>query len=279
VADLIRRAIELSVDTLKLTGHRIAFEVEKSTKREPNQCDVTIYNLREDQRKLLTDSKEPIVRLAAGYEHEGLNQLFVGKAFHVVHMRKDADILTVVGTSDGGAELARQRINMSFDANTKIDTVLKSIVKALGLKEGNLNSVVTKLRSSRAADIYLQGTTVRGSCANELDHLCRNAGLQWSVQDGALQFVDLNQAADKFAIRLTPETGLLDGCSINQKGVVSGQCLMINGIKPGRQVEIDSEFVKGRYVFAKTVFRGDTEADDWMCEFEATKDGSMPKKK
>lgn len=279
MGNLLRRSIELSVDTLKLTGHRIEFDVTKTLKPDPNQCQVRIYNLTDDQRKLLTDSKTPSVRLAAGYAGDGLTQLFYGKAFHVVHEFKDADIITTIGTSDGGDECSKARINQSFGPNTKIDTVLRAIVKSLGLKEGNTAKIALALRNSRAADIYLHGTVVSGSCAGELTHLCRSAGLEWSVQDGALQFVELNKAVDNFAVRLTPTTGLIGSPSVNNKGVVSGQCLIIQGMAPGRQIEIDSRFVKGRYIVGKIHWHGDTESDEWLCDFEASKTGFVPKGK
>lgn len=280
MAELLRRTIELSVDTIKLTGHRIAFDVVKTKTPDPNQAEIMIYNLTDDQRKMLTDSKTPLVRLAAGYESEGLTQLFVGKALHVLHEHRGAvDIVTTISTSDGGDEIAKSRINVSFGPATKIDTVLRAIVKALGLKDGNVNTALAKLRASRMADIYLNGTVISGSCASELTHLCRSAGLEWSVQDGALQFADLNQAADQFAIRLTPETGLIGSPSISNKGVVSGQCFIANDLKPGRQMSIESRFVNGNYIVAKVRYRGDTEADDWLCDFEATKTGFLPKRK
>jgi len=38
---------------------------------------------------------------------------------------------------------------------------------------------------------------------DELNDLCRSAGIEWSIQDGHLQFLDLNQPTDALAVKLS----------------------------------------------------------------------------
>jgi hypothetical protein len=38
---------------------------------------------------------------------------------------------------------------------------------------------------------------------------------------------------------------------------------------PGRLISIESEYVKGQYILARTDFDGDNYAENWYCDFEA----------
>jgi hypothetical protein len=267
MTELFGRSIEATVDTIKLTGHRIKFRATKTLKKEPNTCEIMFWNMTDEQRSQLSKKKEPELRLAAGYGTD-LTQLFVGTAIYVKHEVKGGDIITTVSTTDGGEKYAKARINLSFGPKTKIDTVLKNIVKQMGIKPGNLNKVAAELSRGLKADIYIEGAVISGSCATELTHLCRSAGYEWSIQDGALQILNLNQALDQFAIKLGPDSGLLMS-SIDNKGILTAQCLLVKDIFPGRQVEINGKFTKGRFRIESVIYTGDTEADEWFCDFEA----------
>ncbi len=268
MTELFGRSIEASVDTIKLTGHRIKFKIVKTLKKEPNQAEVVIWNMNEQQRQQLTSKKQPEIRIAAGYGKD-LTQLFVGTGIYVRHeIDTKGNILTTVSTTDGGEKYQTARVNLSFGPRTKIDVVLKAIVEKMGLKTGNTSKVAAELARGLKADIFLEGAVVSGSCATELSHLCRSAGLEWSIQDGALQFLELNKALDVFAIRLAPDTGLIGTPTVDNKGVLTAQCLLVKDLLPGRQVEIDSRFVKGRFRLETCKYSGDTEADEWYADIE-----------
>jgi hypothetical protein len=146
--------------------------------------------------------------------------------------------------------------------------VFQALLKNLGLKRGNADKFISTLKTGIKAEIYLNGTAMAGSAAQELTHLTRSAGLEWSIQDGAFQILDKNKALDAFAIKLTPQTGLIESPTISNKGVCSGRCLMVPDMYPGRQIEIDSRFLKGRYRLDKVTYSGDSHGQDWYCEFE-----------
>ena len=108
-----------------------------------------------------------------------------------------------------------------------------------------------------------------GSAASELTALTRSAGLEWSIQDGAFQFLDRNKSLDSFAIVLSPETGLVGSPSVSNKGIVSGVSLIIKDMIPGRQIDVQARFVRGRARLEKTRHIGDTHGDDWHIQWEA----------
>lgn len=266
--DLHQRSVELSVDNIATRGNRITFRVEKTAKPDPNTAEVVAYNLTDDQRDHISALKAPLVRLAAGYQTD-LTQIFYGELIHVVHEVDGADIKTTMTTGDGIEAYRKARINISFGPKTKAETVFKALIKSLGVKRGNSDKFFTQLRTGIKAQIFLSGTAMSGSAAAEMTALTRSAGLEWSIQDGNLQILDRNKALDKFAIKLTPRTGLIGSPSISNKGICTGKSLIIKDMFPGRQIEVDSRFVKGRFRLEKVTYSGDTHGQDWYCEFEA----------
>lgn len=277
MTQLFRRYVKLSVDTLAVSPElRIKFKAVKSYKPTCNECTVEIYGLSPEHRSELSRVKSPIIRLAAGYGKgdTGLTQLFYGHAIHVKHEIVGADIITTVSTTDGGEKKQKARVNISFGPGTKTGTVLQQIARALGLNPGNVDTIAREINLTAKADIYSEGTVVSGSAANELGHLCRSCGYDWSIQDETIQIRKIGQAAEKFSVELSPNTGLIDSPSLSSKGVLSGTCLLFKAgvgldLVPGRLIHLDSAFVKGQFILAKTESSGDNYADEWFCQFEA----------
>jgi hypothetical protein len=275
---LKRRVIKLQVETLKFTGVsypglRITFKATKTTKKEPNTCEVGIYNLSREHREALTKVKRPIVVLEAGYENE-TTQLFYGETIHTQHTRKGADIITTLSTSDGGPKLRTARIKQNFAAGAKASAVLKALVDAMGVKVGNLKEAQKKIDASKAANLYIEGVTLQGHAPNELDALCKSAGFEWSIQDGALQVVAVGQSIGQFATVLT-DSLMLTTPSVSNKNIVEGQTFIQHDFLPGRQIKIRTELVEGSFRLEKCTYHGDTYGDDWFTDFEAK--GPPPK--
>ncbi len=269
---LKQRVIKLQVDTLKFEGVsypglRITFKAVKSTKKEPNSCQIEIYNLSPEHREALTKVKLPVVVLEAGYVNE-TTQLFFGQCIHTKHERKGPDIITTVETSDSGPSLRTARIKKNYKQGVKPSAVLADLAKALGVKVGNLKDAQKKIDSGKAASLYLEGCTLHGHAPNELDALCRSAGFEWSVQDGALQILAVGTAAGQFATVLTDDL-MLTTPSVSNKNVVEGQTFIQHDFLPGRQIQIKTELVQGVYRLEKCTYHGDTYGDDWFTDFEA----------
>jgi hypothetical protein len=172
-------------------------------------------------------AKYPTVRLSAGYAKTKPTQIFYGQLIHVEHNVVAEDMITTLTTGDGAVAYRTARIQASFGPKTQIDQVLKTLIKALGLRPGNSQKALADLVKSKFANIYLQGTVLSGPVASQITQLTRSAGLGWSIQDGAVQILDLNPLMSEFAIVLTPETGLIGSPAMSNKGVVSGKCLIV----------------------------------------------------
>lgn len=283
MTQLFGRRLEVSIDSLRVIGHRVSGKVTKTYKPEPNTCEIQIYNLTDAQRAEISKVKNPLVKVAAGYGSgsEGLTQLFYGHALYSWHEVRGADIVTTVSTTDGGEKKQKARVNITFDKNTKTGAVLKRIAEATGLGLGNVSQIAATIDTGAYANIYGAGGCVSGAACDELHHLLRSCGYDWSIQNETLAIRKLGTEAQGFAIRLTPETGLIDSPSISSKGVCSGTALLLKpgsalDFTPGRLINIKSKFVSGQFILAKTDFDFDTEADPWYVHFESvTKKGDL----
>jgi len=266
------RKLSVQIDTILLEGVsspglRVTCKASKTLKPEPNKCDVVVYNLSPAHRASLTKVKSPTVSVSAGYTGK-LTQIYLGQAIHVKHERRGADIITTVSTTDSGNKAQTARIHKSFKAGTKAGEVLKELTKALGVKAGNLNDVVRKLNAGAGASVYLGGCVMDGHAPHYLTSLCRSAGLEWSVQDGTLQILNLGSALAARAIVLD-ESNLVGTPSISSKNVVEFMTFIGADVLPGRQVQIKHPFVEITARIEDCSYTLDTHSDDWYVECTA----------
>jgi hypothetical protein len=177
--------------------------------------------------------------------------------------------MTVLSSGDAEEAHQKARIVASVKRDAKAAEVLELVAKSLGVRDGNLSDAVAKIRSSGVADRYAEGAVFAGQSSRELTEVCRSLGLTWSVQDGALQFLELGQALSGSAILLSPSTGLVGSPTLDGKGVLSAKSLIIPDLFPGRLIVVESEGVRGGFRVERTIHTGDTAGVDWYVEIEA----------
>jgi hypothetical protein len=268
MSDLFRRRIVVQVNTLKLTDLHMSFEIVKSLKpKTPNTAELHVINLNPDHRKQLQELEKVYVSVEAGYE-TGTSLIFRGDLRDVVSTREGADWITTI-TSDSGRRARKKRIMKSFAPGASVGEVLQSAAKAMGLRLGNTatKTVTAKIKGTQA-DKFFNGYALAGAVSDELDRLARSSGLEWSIQDDELQFLDDGTPLAELGIVLTPETGLIGSPERGNKGVMTARCLIIPDVYPGRRVQIVSEHVKGVYRVETTKHRGSTFDKDWYIDLE-----------
>src|SRR5690606_21032502 len=143
----------VTINTIKLAGHRCVFRVEKTLKPEPNTCELSVWNLNEDQRSELEElrpkdkqAKRGIpCQIEVGYQDE-LSLIWLGDLRTVESLRDGPDWVTVLTSGDGEKAWANARVNISYGPKTSVDTVLRGLVRALGVGEGNVSKVVSQLK-------------------------------------------------------------------------------------------------------------------------------------
>jgi hypothetical protein len=276
---LYKRAYRVTVDTIEITnigakskkvgpGLDVKFSVDKTNKPEPNTANLTIYNLNPDHRAQLSEKEKPVVQIEAGYEEKSA-LIFKGELRSLRSFREGPDWLTELSTGDGEHKIRNARINKSYVAGTKLDTIIRDLADSLGVGKGNTDVGAALARWAGQGTEVLKGLVLSGSVKQELDGICRATGLEWSVQDGELQFLETTKPRQGVSVVLTPDTGLIGSPTIGSDGVVSMTSLMNADIVPGGLVTLETaQLPRANYKVARANYVGDTSGSDWLVDIE-----------
>lgn len=266
--ELFARRLKVQVDTLGLDGFDMTFDIAKSlSAKTPNSAEVRIWNLNADHRKQLQELERVYVSIEAGYA-SGTSLIFRGDLRDVVSVREGPDWITTV-TSDSGRRARKQRIVKSFAPGSTVGDVLHTAAKAMGVRLGNsAQRVVSAKIAGTSASAFFNGYALAGAIEHEMDRLARSCGLEWSVQDDELQFLDYGEPLAQLAVKLTAETGLVGSPEPGNKGLCEVRCLMIPDLYPGRRVQVESEHVRGGFRIETTKHQGTTFGKEWYVDLQ-----------
>lgn len=268
---LFKKTWKVSVDTIQTDAHDVAFQIVKTRKRQPNTCSLTIWNLSEPQRRALEALSIPQktaagkqrtgrgkirVQVEAGYDGE-TSLLFRGDLRTAVTTREGPDLVTTIEGDDGGRDVLLARVSRSYRPGTPVVTVIRDLVTALGIGEGNLNSLAY---TTRGGSTFAGGTTLSGKADENLTRLLHSCGVTWSVQNGALQVLQAGKALATTAVLLTPSTGLIGTPCVSPEGLIMAEALLVPGIFPGGRVKIQCPTLTGLYTVYNVSHVGDSAA-------------------
>lgn len=276
MTDLLKRRGALQVGSLRvpfgLDGLACAFEIEKRLDGKPNKCLLKIWNLSPDHRGQISaesasaKKQRTAVIVEAGYETSA-STIYRGDLRLAYHEREGADVITNIEAGDGEFTISRARIFKSWGPGTPVATVLGDIVGALGLGKGNLaQAQIAQFLGGGSA--FVGGTACAGNAVKELTRITRSLGIEWSIQDGTLQFLSTGKALEGTAIVVAPETGMIGSPSLDQKGVLKVQTLIIPDLFPGRKIQLKALDLKGFYKVESCRYSGDTWELPWYVDSE-----------
>src|SRR5690606_17307106 len=221
------RRISVTVDTIRFDALDCFFRVRKSLKPEPNTCELTVYNLNEDHRNqlegLVPKGNAPATQgiscsIEAGYK-DGVSLIWNGDLRTAETIFEGPDVLTVLSSGDGEKAWKHAREHVAFGPKTPVVTALRAMARALGVGEGNLSQVAARMRVAGSA-IFPTGKVSTGAVSRECVNLARSAGLEVSIQDGALLFLDRGESAMSTPVLLSEEAGMVGQPTIDNEGVL-----------------------------------------------------------
>lgn len=270
---LWNRKVAVTVNRSRYTDIDCAFRIVKTLKPEPNTCELTLWNLSPDRQAELQaiapkGSKPATVgipcEIEAGYE-DGTSLLWRGDLRTIETIDDGPNAVTTLTSGDGEKAWQHAQLHVSYGPQTPVETSLRSIARALGVDEGNLSKVVARLKVAGSA-MWPGGKVLTGSASRQLISMARSAGLEVSVQDGALQLLDRDKALAGTALKLDASTGLIGAPSIDNEGIVTLTTLMIPDLRCGGVVVLNAKRVKGNYRLIEIEWSGDTSGQDWVAK-------------
>jgi hypothetical protein len=263
-----------------VSGLAIEFIIEKSLKStEPNTCQIKVANMAPWVRMKLSGQKALNVKLEAGYEG-ATSQLYFAQARSAWTTRDGNDYVTHIESTDTIARPAGVKktkkiqpgsetgsLYRTMGAKVPLATALMTLTQALGIGQGNLQQALAYGGVSLTS---INSSALIGNGAQRMTDICRSAGLEWSIQDGNLQLLNVGQIlSTEKAIFLSDDTGLIGSPSVDSQGALSLQTLLIPGLVPGVLIQMNSDFVQGGYRIEKIRYTGDTYGNDWYAHIEA----------
>lgn len=248
------------------TTLRVTFEIKKSTNPEPNISIINIYNLSENNRKLL-QQKDPII-VEAGYT-KTLQQIFSGNITLINHVNENVDWITKIESGDGSDQYRNSRINISFKSKISLRSVLEEAAKNMSLDLGNSIDKITTGNFRKNFTEFTKGVVLNGKTVDILNKYLSTAGYQWSIQDKALQVLKPEETTEEQIVVLDSDSGLVGTPELGENGIIIAKSLLQGEIKPGRRIQIKSKSIDGIFKIETVNHVGDTWGNDWYSEIEA----------
>jgi len=279
---LFNRYARVTIGSVQFDELDVEFKVRASLRpRHPNTCDLKIYNLSAVSRKTLelpaqiglANGGNLPLRLEAGYK-DNYAQIYYGEVRYLQSSSVEQDVITEVSSGSSEKKIQSARINTSFANNTPPDQVLQAIAKALGVGTGNIQDAVNTMQKLGLSSIFGAGCVLSGNAARALDNFCKSANLEWSVQGGKLQFLQLGQylpVNEEQAVKLSASTGLISSPTVDTQGVATAVCMMIPYLSPGRKVLFDAKDLQGSYRIFECTWHGQSLGEQWQCKIKAQK--------
>lgn len=275
------RVCEINVGGLRVESLRVGFTIDKTTKREPNTAELAVYNLSRAHRADLetgygkvrmrgTQLKAIPVRVSAGYQGTGMSLLFYGQLREVFSRpERDGSWVTVLRSGDGD-HATRARATYGFRPGVSMARVVEELTKEMGIGLGNAPKQLAGAQLAGLGATIGRGAAFEGAAGEQLDAVLRSAGLEWSIQDNALSVTPIGKSIDSQGVLLTPQTGLIDVPTTDEKGNLQARALLLPGLVPGRRVKVRSSTVQGVWRMERVRYTGDTHGPDWTAELEGT---------
>jgi len=273
-----KRAYDLTI--LPTTGSykvvsqlRIIFEITKSVLSFPNLARIQIYNPNSDTLSLLQKKFTKIV-LNAGYE-SNLRLLFKGEIRNVYQTKIGTDRIVTIYAGDGEKDWQNATFNKTFTENVSISSAILEVLKtfeevSLGVING-LPQVADKLR----------GQTLSGSSKDILDNFADEYGFNWSIQDGEMVIVPIEEPLQSNeAVLVNAATGMIGSPTVTEIGA-DVTTLLNPRMLPNRAFKIESvnaeiqlgnlffrkiprTTAEGTYKIQEVTFKGDSREGDWL---------------
>jgi hypothetical protein len=249
----------------------ISIDVRLSNSSDPNDAKVTIYNLSPETQRVLLKEGAAIEIYAGYWPGNGPRQyalIFAGQIRKAQSRPEGSDTLTEIecGDSDDAIAHARVRKKMGKATHKEISQAIVEAFKEYGVKAGRID--IPDFTETRSR-------TIDRTARREMDDICRQHDLQWSIQDGVLNVYPRNEPLDAAAneMILSPEFGVIESPQFSDDGV-EVKTLMLPSLRPGQTFRLENKaLINARtpesFKIEEISFSGDNFGGEFGCSIKA----------
>lgn len=265
----------LEIDALQVT-----FDISKSmnNKKKTNSASIEVYNLTDDQLKIL-DTDYPAAVFSAGYaDTGGPKRLFSGQVNNVTTRKSGTDRVTQIQMGSGYTELNHEVLSQVVPAGKNVEAAIEELRKAIGADRGVYNG--TNLNNQ-----IIYGYPLSGTPKEMLDELSEKYNLNWQL-DGDVLYVNNNDRANtenfNQAYIISEYTGMVDipyRATLNKgrskkdkvkKPGVQFKILLNPAITAGDIIRLEDTLITGWYKVEDIRHTGSWRSNPWYTEIKAT---------
>lgn len=265
----------LEIDALQVT-----FDISKSVnnKKKTNSASIEVYNLTDDQLKIL-DTDFPAAVFSAGYEDTGgVKRLFSGQVNNVTTRKSGTDRVTQIQMGSGYTELNHEVLSQVVPAGKNVEAAIEELRKAIGADRGVYNG--TNLNNQ-----IIYGYPLSGTPKEMLDELAEKYNLNWQL-DGEVLYVNNNDRANtenfSQAYVISEFTGMVEipyRTTLNKgrskkdkvkKPGVQFKILLNPAITAGDIIRLEDTLITGWYKVEDIRHTGSWRSNPWYTEIKAT---------
>ena len=266
---------------LLIENLQVTFDISKSTnnKNRTNSASIEIYNLSQENLKVL-DTDYPAAVLEAGYlETGGPKRIFSGQVTNVSTRKAGPDTITQITMGSGYTTLNHQILSELVPPGTDVNKVFEKIRVALGADRGVYN-ITTNLNND-----IISGYPLSGTPKEMLDEISEKFQLDWQLDDGVLYIHNNDRPATEqyqLAYVISPFTGLIERPyrvsgdrrrSTEDKAKKPGvqmRILLNPDITAGSILRIEEGLLKGWYKVDSLRHYGSWRSDSWYTDIKGS---------
>jgi hypothetical protein len=259
---------------------RIVFEVVKDIQSSPNTANIKIYNLNAEHIAQIGGEFTDVI-VNAGYEG-GMRVVFRGNIKRAYRYREGNDYLVEIDAGDGDNDFRGAVINETLAAGTSDSQVIDRCLGSFlgGTNKGHIAGIPATGR--------LRGKVISSSTRDVLSKIAAKNNCNWSIQDGQLQIVPVNDVLPSQAFVVNADTGMLNAPEQEDTGIRVKTLLNPQYQIDGR-IQLDNKDIRekrggenesgnqespsrldpdGIYKIVKLTHKGDTHGNDWYSDIE-----------
>lgn len=255
------RVLELKIgnrkESIVINNLRVAFSIKKTLTSEPNPAEISVYNLNNSNRNLITSKQYDFLELSICYKEDVLRLIFCGDILTVENKLTGQDIITTMRCGDGHRAYTEKTIVKTMQKGQRDSDFLNEAVSSFGVQKGAID-----LPNNRALP---RGKVMMCDTREVMNKIAINNNADWSIQDNQLVIIPKDKAlANNEGWVISRATGMVGSPKKSNDGLeVTTLCNPHYRI--GSLVRIESVLIEynGDYKIKSIEHSGDLYSTNW----------------
>lgn len=258
------RVIQLNIgnatESVIYNNLRITFDVNKTIDAEPNVADITLYNLNQTNRNLITSKHYNHVELYVNYREDDLRMIFKGDIITVTNTQSELDIVTKLKCSDGYRAYTEKTIIKTLSAGHSDDDIVTESLLSFGVQKGHVD--LPNNKTLPRGRVYMCDTR------EAVSKVAKNNNANWSIQDNQLVIIPKNKAIrNDEGYVISSSTGMIGSPQKTNQGLeVTTLCNPHYKIGAFVRIQSKTEEYNGDYKIQSIKHSGDLLGDGWKSK-------------